>query len=62
MNRYKNSFSAILTAALLFFGLYAQAEAQGRVNERQVGNIITRLNVKLDDFRYSLDDETNGSV
>lgn len=61
MNRLRNKFSAVLTIAFLLFGVIAQANAQpqGRINEREINNIITRLNVKLDDFRYGLDSGGN---
>lgn len=61
MNRLKNSFSAILTIAFLFLGVITQINAQqpGRINEREINSIITRLNVKLDDFRYGLDSGGN---
>lgn len=60
MNRLKSGLSAVLTIAFLFFGFVAQTDAQqGRVNEREIGNILTRLNVKLDDFRYGLDSGGN---
>ena len=59
MNGFKSGFSIILAIALIVFGLTAQTDAQGRINEREVGNILTRLNVNLDNFRYGLDSEVN---
>lgn len=62
MNRLSKGFSAFLAAALICAGLTAQINAQGRINEREVNNIVTRLNVQLDDFRNGLDGERTGST
>lgn len=59
MNSLKIKFSAVLTIAFLFISVVTQANAQGRINEREINTIITRLNVKLDDFRYGIDSGGN---
>lgn len=60
MNNLKIKFLAILTIAFLFISIATQVNAQqGRINEREINGIITRLNVKLDDFRYGLDSGGN---
>lgn len=60
MNNLKNRISAVLIIALLLISAAAQINAQQRrVNEREINGILTRLNVKLDDFRYGLDSGGN---
>lgn len=59
MKTIRNSFASVLAIGLIFFGLIApQANAQiSRASTRQVNDILRRLNVKVDDFRYGLDAE-----
>lgn len=58
MNRIKNSLATLLVFGLLIAGFAAQATAQiSRANQRQVSDVLRRVNVKVDDLRYSLDSE-----
>jgi hypothetical protein len=58
MNKIRNSVASALAIGLIFFGLLIQANAQiSRANTRQINDILRRLNVKVDDFRYGLDSE-----
>jgi len=43
----------------MIFGFAAQADAQGIRNERNVRDITRNLNSKVDDFKYSLDNESS---
>ncbi len=66
MSRLRNGLKVFLTFIFLFFGLIAQANAQqtttaARVNQREVRDILRRLNVQIDDFRYSLEAENRNS-
>ncbi len=58
MSRFKSVFPVYLIIGLLMFGFAAaQANAQGIRNERNVRDILRSLNSRIDDFRYSLDNE-----
>ena len=57
MSRIKVVFSSYLMFGLMIFGFAAQAGAQGVRNERNVRDITRNLNSKVDDFKYSLDNE-----
>lgn len=57
MSRFKGAFLSYLTIGLIIFGFAAQAEAQGIRNERNVRDITRSLNSKVDDFKFSLDNE-----
>lgn len=57
MSRFKVVFSSYLMVGLMIFGFAAQADAQGIRNERNVRDITRSLNSKVDDFKYSLDNE-----
>lgn len=62
MSRFKSVFSIYLTVGLIVFGYAAQtANAQGVRNERAVRDILRSLNSKVDDFKYSLDNELDGN-
>jgi hypothetical protein len=58
MSRFKVVFSSYLIFGLMIFGFAApEAGAQGVRNERNVRDITRNLNSKVDDFKYSLDNE-----
>jgi len=57
MSRLKSVFPIYLMVGLMMFGFVAQANAQGIRNERNVRDILRSLNSKIDDFRYTLDNE-----
>lgn len=57
MNRFRSVFSVYLIIGLIIFGFAAQAEAQGSRSERVSRDTVRNLNSKVDDFRYSLDNE-----
>lgn len=58
MNKMRNGFKIFLAVGLMFFGLSAQANAQiSRSSQRQVNDILRRVNVQVDNFRYGLDSE-----
>lgn len=57
MNRFRNAFSIYLIIGLTIFGCAAQMSAQTARNERDVRDALRSLNSKVDDFRYSLDNE-----
>jgi len=60
MSRFKSVFPIYLAVGLLMFGFAtAQANAQGIRNERNVRDTLRSLNSKIDDFRYSLDNEVS---
>ncbi len=59
MSRFKVVFSSYLMIGLMIFGFAAQADAQGMRNERNVRDITRSLNSKVDDFKYSLDNESS---
>lgn len=50
-------FSIYLAIGLAIFGLAAQTNAQKSRNERDIRDALRSLSSKLDDFRYSLDNE-----
>ena len=58
MNRIRQTVSVALVAALVSLGLVTTAGAQrrvGRVNNRQLGELIRRVELSTDRFRASLD-------
>ncbi|CAN5762461.1 hypothetical protein BH24ACI1_BH24ACI1_24330 [soil metagenome] len=57
MSRFKVVFSSYLMIGLMIFGFAAQAGAQGTRNERNVRDITRSLNSKIDDFKFSIDNE-----
>jgi hypothetical protein len=58
MKSFRNSFAAFLTIGLVIFGLIAESNAQiSRANQREVSDVLRRLNVKVDDMRNSLNIE-----
>ncbi|MBA4123922.1 MAG: hypothetical protein H0X72_15875 [Acidobacteria bacterium] len=59
MSRFKVVFSSYLIIGFMIFGFAAQAGAQGIRNERNVRDITRSLNSKVDDFKYSLDNESS---
>lgn len=61
MNRLKSVFSIYLTIGLVVFGFATQASAQGSRSEKDARNIVRNLNSKIDDFKYSLDNELRRS-
>ena len=58
MNRLKGIFAMFLMFGFVIFGFVAPtANAQGVRSERSVRDSLRSLNSKLDDFKYSLDNE-----
>lgn len=58
MNRFKSVFPVYLIIGLaIFFGFAVETNAQGVRNERAVRDVVQSLNSKIDDFRYTLDNE-----
>ena len=58
MSRFRSSFSVYLLIGLMTLGVVTQTNAQQRVrNERAVRDVVRSLNSKIDDFRYTLDNE-----
>ena len=57
MSRFKVVFSSYLMIGLMIFGFAAQADAQAIRNERNVRDITRNLNSKIDDFKFSIDNE-----
>ncbi len=57
MSRFKVVFSSYLMIGLMIFGFAAQANAQGIRSERNVRDITRSLNSKVDDFKFSIDNE-----
>ena len=57
MNRLNGIFSVFLMFGFVVFGFVAPTNAQGVRNERSVRDSLRSLNSKLDDFKYSLDNE-----
>ncbi len=57
MSKFRSRFSIYLLIGLMTFGFIAQANAQGIRNERAVRDVVRSLNSKIDDFRYTLDNE-----
>ena len=61
MTKLKNIFSFYLLAGLLFAGFASVADAQRAGDEREVRNIISSLDTKLDRFGYNLNNELSRS-
>lgn len=59
MKKLKSAFSVYLTFGLLFFAAFAPANAQKTRNEREVRDILRSVNSRIDDFRYSVRNETS---
>jgi hypothetical protein len=58
MSRFRSSFSVYLLIGLMTLGVVTQTNAQQGVrNERAVRDVVRSLNSKIDDFRYTLDNE-----
>jgi hypothetical protein len=57
MNRFRNTFPVYLIIGLAIFVSAFEIHAQGARNERAVRDIVRSLNSKIDDFRYTLDNE-----
>ena len=57
MSRFKSVFSVYLTVGLMVFGFAAQTNAQTARNDRNVRDTLRSLNSKVDDFKYSLNNE-----
>ncbi len=61
MKDKKSAFAVFLTIGLIVFGFIGQTKAQTTRNERDVRDILRRVNSKIDDLRYSLDSELSRS-
>jgi hypothetical protein len=61
MKKFRSIFSIYLTFGLLIFGSLTDASGQTARNEREVRNILRGINSKIDDFRYSLNNELRRS-
>ena len=59
MSRYRSVFPVYLLIGLMMFGFAAQATAQGTRNERNVRDILRSLNSKIDDFKYTFENEVS---
>ena len=57
MNRLKTYFSVYMTVGLIFFGMVATADAQNSNSAREGRNLLRQINIKIDDFRSSLENE-----
>ncbi len=58
MSRFKSIFSVYLTIGLMIFGFAAQeTQAQGSRSERVARDTVRNLNSKVDDFKFSLENE-----
>jgi len=57
MSKLNNVFSVFLMIGFVVFGLVVPTNAQGVRNERNVRDTLRSLNSKVDDFKYSLDNE-----
>lgn len=55
MTKFNRQFSAILLIGLLAFGVFAQSS----VDSRQVNEILSNLNIKIDDFQENINYEVN---
>jgi hypothetical protein len=53
MNRLNRQISAIFVIGLLVFGVFAQS------NQRQMNELLSNLNIKIDDFQYNVNAEVN---
>jgi len=61
MKKFRSAFSIYLAIGLMVFGSFAQVGGQTTRNERDVRDILRRVNSKVDDFRYNLDGELSRS-
>lgn len=59
MHTLRNVLSVYAAIGLAIFGLAVTSDAQQR-NDRQVRDIVRNLSSRIDDFRYSMDDELSG--
>jgi hypothetical protein len=60
MSRFKSVFPVYLMIGFMLLGFAAsQANAQGVRNERNVRDILRSLNSRVDDFKYTLENEFN---
>ena len=57
MNRLTGAFSIYLLLGFLTFGFVSQTAAQGSRSESVSRNTVRNLNSKIDDFKFSLNDE-----
>lgn len=57
MSKVRSLFSVYLTINLMLLGFVAQTKAQGVRNERSVRDIVRSLNSKIDDFKYTAENE-----
>ncbi len=57
MNKLNGAFSIYLLLGLSFFSFASQAAAQGSRSESVSRNTVRNLNSKIDDFKFSLNDE-----
>lgn len=57
MNKLSSAFSMYLMIGLAVLGFMTQTNAQTARNERGIRDTLRSLNSKVDDFRYSLDNE-----
>ena len=57
MSRYKSVFPVYLIVGLAIFGFALETNAQTVRNERNVRDIVRSLNSKIDDFKYTIDNE-----
>lgn len=55
MIKFNRQIFAILTICLLSFGVFAQSS----VDERQVNEVLSNINIKLDDFQQNINFEVN---
>ncbi|MBX7173313.1 MAG: hypothetical protein K1X72_20250 [Pyrinomonadaceae bacterium] len=55
MIKFNRQIFAILTICLLSFGVFAQSS----VDERQVNEVLSNINIKLDDFQENINFEVN---
>ena len=55
MTKFNRQVSAILLISLLAFGVFAQSS----VDTRQVNEILSNLNIKIDDFQENINYEVN---
>ena len=57
MNKLNGVFPIYLWIGLAFFGIASEARAQTVRNERSVRDVVRNLNSKIDDFKYTLENE-----
>ncbi len=55
MNKFSRQISAILAVCLFAVSVFAQSS----VDQRQVNEILSNINIKIDDFQYNVNDEVN---